>query len=97
MYFEMLYIINIYRYLQIPQVFPQGSCYESEEAIQSLHPGLKIIEQSLQISRHASVCPRGYPPPPGWPLISPLRLLDLSLKYDLIALRLCEAFKSKKM
>ena len=35
MYFEMLHIINIHRYLQIPQVFPRGSCYESAKAIQS--------------------------------------------------------------
>ena len=63
MHFETLYIINIYRHLQIPQVFPRGSCYESAKAIQSPHPGLKIIEQSWQIPRHARLCPPGTLPP----------------------------------
>ena len=45
--------INIYRYLQILRVFPPDSCYESAKAIQFPHPGLKIIEQSWQIPRHA--------------------------------------------
>ena len=48
--------------LQFPQVFPQGSNFESAKAIQSPHPGLKINEQSWQNPRHARVCPRGYPP-----------------------------------
>ena len=54
----------------LPRVFPRRSCYESAKAIQSLHPGLKTNEQSWQILRDARICPRGYPPPPGWPLIS---------------------------
>ena len=33
MHFEMLYIINIYRYLQIPQVFPRD-------------PAMKVQKQS---------------------------------------------------
>ena len=57
----------------LPRVFPRRSCYESAKAIQSLHPGLKTNEQSWQILRHARICPRGYPPPPGWPLISAWR------------------------
>ena len=56
----MLYSINTYRYLQIPR----GSCYESAKAIQTPNPGLKIIEQSWQIPRHARVFSRDYPPPP---------------------------------
>ena len=60
----MLHIINIYRYLQIPRIFAQGRCCESAKAVQSLHPGLKIMKQSWQILRHAPVCPRGSPPPP---------------------------------
>ena len=59
--------------LQIPRVFPRGSCYKSAKEIQSLHPGLKIGSKSQQIPRHARVCPRGPPPPPpGLPLISAL-------------------------
>ena len=67
-HFEMLYIINFYRYLQIPRVFPRGSCYKSAKAIQSPHPRLKIIEQSWQIPRYARICPQGLPPPPALPM-----------------------------
>ena len=58
----MLHIINIYRYLQIPRIFARGRCCESAKAVQSLHPGLKIMKHSWQILRHAPACPRGYPP-----------------------------------
>ena len=49
--------------LKIPQVFPQGSYFESAKAIQSPHLGLKVNEQSWQIPRHVRVCPRVTPPP----------------------------------
>ena len=66
--FKMVAALSV---LQIPRVFPRGSCYKSAKEIQSLHPGLKIGSKSQQIPRHARVCPRGHHPP-GWPLISAL-------------------------
>ena len=50
--------------LQIPWVFPQESCYESAQAIQSPHPGLKTNEQTDNSSAKPAYVPEVTPPPP---------------------------------
>ena len=58
---NFLYIINIYRYLQIPWVFPRGYCYESKKAIQSPHHARVKYRTKLLTT------PLPPSPQPGWP------------------------------
>ena len=52
----------------------RGSCYESAKS----NPPISGLKLSNKVDKSCAtddrVCPRGYPPPPGWPLISALVL-----------------------